>query len=343
MRKYRQLFGISFRVVVGIIFSQLAGNIANARKVRTPVAMIVSPASTDTLPDLAWSIRDRAKLAVADEESGRNGAFVGIACNGSADGASHFVFGVAIAPANAALLKVLRRRVGTLIVATQATTLATRFTLAPHNSGAAPLGKPSADFIADLDVPQFAAIASARSIVITTNGQTFRFSGKGSAEAMAHLACPVPGAIAAAMPAHRATGIVPVRPTTGATYAKRAASAASPPVRASAACRNGPRNDRILAAVGTADHRGRAAPPAAAMGMDARSSQVYRDNPSVAAFLIKADGVRNPGHALSGVALNRLMKAQGMNVVRSQMAVDESIREAVRSVADVAKICTAQG
>ena len=79
------------------------------------------------------------------------------------------------------------------------------------------------------------------------------------------------------------------------------------------------------------------------MGKDARSSQVYRDNPSVAAFLIKADGVRNPGHALSGVALNRLMKAQGMNVVRSQMAVDESIREAVRSVADVAKICTAQG
>ncbi len=35
--------------------------------------MIVSPASTDTLPELAWSIRDRAKLAVADEESGRNG------------------------------------------------------------------------------------------------------------------------------------------------------------------------------------------------------------------------------------------------------------------------------
>ena len=102
MRKYRQLFGISFRVVAGIIFSQLAGNIANARKVRTPFAMIVSPASTDTLPELAWSIRDRAKLAVADEESGRNGAFVGIACNGSADGASHFVFGVAVAPANAA-------------------------------------------------------------------------------------------------------------------------------------------------------------------------------------------------------------------------------------------------
>ena len=57
MRKYRQLFGISFRVVAGIIFSQLAGNIANARKVRTPFAMIVSPASTDTLPELAWSNR----------------------------------------------------------------------------------------------------------------------------------------------------------------------------------------------------------------------------------------------------------------------------------------------
>jgi hypothetical protein len=315
-----------------------------------------------------WMLHDKAQLALVGASNQATGIFAGIQCDPFDPRSHRLILGAVHTGKSIDAMEAFQNQSMKMMVATNGSSLSAKFEILPEDRGHSDFAGGFIYTASYLNQQQFDALNSAKSFIIKAGGQTYNFSGAGSARAIGAMACHSGEIHVARRLIERRHAIETSQDDRSQQYlgawqltyhsgaaalmrgrAEVFANTTNHPANMAASFRLGVScidrrfyanltvginpalsDDSNLESVNDFIHR---------FGQHGKLVEIYRGGQRIATFLVARDEFAGKGHELTSQELASMMESDSLAVVGDNKVIEFSTANAAASLASLLRAC----